>query len=538
MIRSGDLQQRLRDLERTNRELMRQRDQLRDLINTPRNVMLFSFDLQCNYIAFNEAHREFVKHNWEQDIYPGMHVFDILPSAEERQESRQNFDRVLAGESYILRRKYRKPKGDIGFYQNTYVPIIRGTDILGATVFAHDITEWNEREEEGRKYRAIFEKALEGIYRSTAAGRFLEANREMARILGYASPEQFMAEVTDISQQLYCDPADRERVFSILRREGVVKDFETRMFRRDGNEIWVEFNARIEKDDQGHTLFIEGKLTDITDRKEAERKAELRRQKMIQADKMASLGVLVAGVAHEINNPNGFLTLNLPLLRDVWEDAIKVLNEYQEEHGDFVLGGLEYSELKFQMPHLLHGMIEGSDRIKDIVTRLKDYSRQRPEGERESTDLNSIIIGALAFVRHKLKAAAPQHVIYLSQTPVLIEADAQRLIQVLINLLVNACEAVQPGQGHISLRVLDNWGPEELAGIEIRDNGCGIPPLDIKYIQDPFFTTKREQGGTGLGLSISSAIMREHGGRLEFSSLPGQGTTVRMLLPRPSAIRD
>ena len=527
----GELLRRLRELESRNRQLLRERDDLRALIDTPRNVMLFSFDLNYNYIVFNQAHREFVKHNWSLDIHPGMHVFDILSDPEERAATRRNFDRVLAGESYILRRKYRQPKGEIGFYQNTYVPILRGGEILGGTVFAHDITEWSEREEEGRKYRAIFEKALEGIYRSTAQGRFLEANREMARILGYASPEELMRQVTDISRQLYCDPADRDRVFSILRRDGVVKDFETRMRRQDGSEIWVEFNARSEKDG-GRTVFIEGKLTDITARKEAERKAELRRQKMIQADKMASLGVLVAGVAHEINNPNSFLTLNLPLLRDVWADALKVLDEYHEEHGDFVLGGIDFPELRGQLPPLLQGMIEGSARIKDIVLRLMDYSRQRPEGEREVTDLNNVVTGALAFVRHKLKSVAPGHVIRLDPGHPLVEADPQRLIQVLINLLVNAAEAVPAGGGQISVRVLSEFGEDAAwAGIEIRDNGCGIDPLDLKYIQDPFFTTKREQGGTGLGLSISSAIMHEHGGRLEFSSQPGSGTAVRMLLP-------
>ena len=527
-----DLLLRLRELERANHALTRELHDLRALIDTPLNVMLFSFDLNYNYIAFNQAHREFVKHNWNLDIHPGMHVFDILADAEERAASRRNFDRVLAGESYILRRKYRKPRGEVGFYQNTYVPLVHGGEILGAVVFAHDITEWSEREEEGRKYRAIFEKALEGIYRSTAAGRFLEANREMARILGYDSPEDLMDSVTNIGRQLYCDPDDRERVFSIIRREGVIKDFETRMRRKDGSEIWVEFNARSEKDEEGRTVFIEGKLTDITARKDAERKAELRRQKMIQADKMASLGVLVAGVAHEINNPNSFLTLNLPLLRDIWADALHVLDDYQDEHGDFVLGGLEYSELRQQMPLLLQGMVDGSERIKDIVSRLKDYSRQRPEGERESTDLNNVVAGALAFVRHKLKQAAPGYIVRLAPEPTLVEADPQRMIQVLINLLVNACEAVPAAGGEITVQVLSRHGEDQAwAGVEVRDNGCGIDPLDLKYIQDPFFTTKREQGGTGLGLSISSAIMHDHGGRLEFSSRPGQGTTVRMLLP-------
>ncbi len=526
---------RLRELEAKNRQLLRELEDLRTLIDPPRNVMLFSFDLNYNYIAFNQAHRDFVKHNWGMDIHPGMHVFDILNDPQEKLSSLRNFDRVLAGESYILRRRYRKPKGDVGFYQNTYVPIMHGGEILGGTVFAHDITEWSEREEEGKKYRAIFEKALEGIYRSTAGGRFLEANREMARILGYDSPEDLMRTVTDISRQLYCDPVDRERFFSMLRRDGLVKDYETRMRRKDGSEIWVEFNARVEKNTRGQTAFIEGKLTDITTRKEAERKAELRRQKMIQADKMASLGVLVAGVAHEINNPNSFLTLNLPLLHDVWTDSLKILDEYHEEHGDFVLGGINYPELRQQMPLLLQGMIEGSDRIKDIVSRLKDYSRQRPQGGREMTDLNNVVTGALAFVRHKLKSVAPGYVIRMEPGQPMVHADPQRLIQVLINLLVNATEAVPNTGGQITVQVLSRCGENaSWAGIEVRDNGCGIDPMDLKCIQDPFFTTKREQGGTGLGLSISSAIMHDHGGRLEFESTPGQGTTVRMMLPLAS----
>ncbi|KAF5045057.1 Signal transduction histidine-protein kinase AtoS [anaerobic digester metagenome] len=135
-------------------------------------------------------------------------------------------------------------------------------------------------------------------------------------------------------------------------------------------------------------------------------------------------------------------------------------------------------------------------------------------------------------MRHKLKSSAPGYLVRLAPEPALVEADPQRLIQVLINLLVNACEAVPAAGGEITVQVLSDAGEDRAwAGVEVRDNGCGIAPLDLKYIQDPFFTTKREQGGTGLGLSISSAIMHEHGGRLEFLSEPGSGTTVRMLLP-------
>ena len=520
---------RISVLAEQNNRLRREIKQLRALIDAPRNLMQFSFDPGYRYITYNQAHYEFVKHNWGVTICPGMNILDIFANEQERESARGHFDRVLGGESYILKREYKRRKGETSFYENTYVPVIENGVITAGSVSAHDITEWNEIEAQGRKYRAIFDKALEGIFRSTAKGRFIEANREMARILGYSSPIELMESITDISTQLYCDPVERDTVMAILRDQELVKDFETRMFRKDGTSIWVEFNARCEKDDEGHTIYVEGKLTDISARKKNER----RRQQMMQAEKMASLGVLVAGVAHEINNPNSYLTLNLPTLRDVWNDAQEILDEYSDEHGDFVLGGLEYSELREQFPYLLSEMIEGAGRIKDIVSQLKDYSRQDSEDVREFVELNSIVRGALTFVRHRIKNSVRHFELSLPERSPVVEGNPQRLIQVLMNLIVNSCEAMSEddSQLSVSVRTAKDGDKSAMAMIIVKDNGHGIPEENLRHIEDPFFTTKRDSGGTGLGLSISSSIIKKNNGSLEFSSPAEGGTVAVMKLP-------
>ncbi|NDV26031.1 PAS domain-containing sensor histidine kinase [Desulfovibrio sp. JC010] len=523
------LHKRVSALAEQNNRLRKEIKQLRALIDAPRNLMQFSFDSEYRYITYNQAHFEFIKHSWGVSICPGMNILDIFSSDQDRESARNHFDRVLGGESYILKREYKPRKGETRFYENTYVPVFENGVIVAGSVAAHDITEWSEIEEEGRKYRAIFDKALEGIFRSTAKGRFIEANQEMARILGYKSPEELMESITDISKQLYCDPVERDTVMAILRDQELVKDFETRMFRKDGTSIWVEFNARCEKDDDGHTLYVEGKLTDISTRKENDR----RRRQMVQAEKMASLGVLVAGVAHEINNPNSYLTLNLPTLRDVWNDAQEILDEYSDEHGDFVLGGLEYSELREQFPYLLGEMIEGAGRIKDIVSQLKDYSRQDSEDAREFVELNNVVRGALTFVRHKIKKTVRHFELTLPEKSPVVEGNQQRLIQVLMNLIVNSCEAMPAEDSHLSVSVSTSQGEKQKARamIIVKDNGHGIPQENLRHIEDPFFTTKRDSGGTGLGLSISSSIVKMNNGKLEFLSPPEGGTVAVISLP-------
>lgn len=268
--------------------------------------------------------------------------------------------------------------------------------------------------------------------------------------------------------------------------------------------------------------------TEIGAREEAQRKATLREQQLRQADKMVSLGILVSGVAHEINNPNGLIALNLGLLADIWEKALPVLDEYRAEHGDFSLGPMNYSELRDQLPIILADAASGSERIKAIVDDLKGFARQSEERLDEAVDLNAMVQSSINLVSSHLKKATRHLTVDLAAERPQTRGNGRRLEQVVINLLLNACDALESTEA--SIRVSTRLDGGRII-IEVTDTGRGIAEEDLPRVTDPFFTTRRAAGGTGLGLSVSAGIVEEHGGQLSFESKPGAGTTARILLP-------
>jgi polar amino acid transport system substrate-binding protein len=268
---------------------------------------------------------------------------------------------------------------------------------------------------------------------------------------------------------------------------------------------------------------------EIVERNRALEELRLHQDKLIQADKMATLGILVAGVAHEVNNPNGLILLNLPILKDVYDDALETLELRYREQGDFTLGGLPYSRMRQEVPHMLEDMSEGAARIKRIVEDLKDYARQDSVARREPFDLNSVAQAALRLVETSIRKATTRcQASYCEGLP-LVSGNALRIEQVIVNLLINACQSLPSRDCGIFL----GTGFEPATGLvrlTVRDEGIGIPPESLSRLTDPFFTTKRESGGTGLGLSISAGIVQEHGGNLSFDSPPGCGTTATLTL--------
>lgn len=246
--------------------------------------------------------------------------------------------------------------------------------------------------------------------------------------------------------------------------------------------------------------------------------------------RLASLGELAAGVAHEINNPNGLMLLNLPTLRDFVRDALDLQQQLAATDPALTLGGFNVRRSATAFPQLLTELEDGARRIKQIVEDLKDFSRQESYTTEESFDLNLSAEKALRLAANHLKKATDHFSSQLwSQLPA-AKGAAQRIEQVIVNLLINACEALTSSQQQIQLATGFDQQRQEVF-LQVRDTGRGIAAELLPHITDPFFTTRREAGGTGLGLSVSARIIKDYHGRLQFSSTPGEGTTVSIHFP-------
>jgi polar amino acid transport system substrate-binding protein len=268
----------------------------------------------------------------------------------------------------------------------------------------------------------------------------------------------------------------------------------------------------------------------VAEKEQALEELRLQQDKLVQADKMTSLGILVSGVAHEINNPNGLILLNVPTLKEASADAEIILEEYYRQHGDFSYGGIPYSRMREKIPRLFTEMQEGAKRIKRIVDDLKDFARRDSNTSTEKIDLNSIAQAAVRLVEPSLRDATHYFVAAYGTNLPAVLGNAQRIEQVIVNLLLNACQALPDKESRISLRTEHDQATGSVM-LTVADEGIGISPDDRPFLTDPFFTTKRDSGGTGLGLSVSAGIVKEHGGSLDFTSTPGEGTVVALSMP-------
>ncbi len=275
---------------------------------------------------------------------------------------------------------------------------------------------------------------------------------------------------------------------------------------------------------------ISQKLGGVIKRKQTEERLKIHDQQLIQADKMISLGILVSGVAHEINNPNHAIASNVSPLKKIWDDVIPILNEYQKQVGEFEIAGLKYSNACEQVQDIFKNITKSSNRIRNIVHELGIFSRAQPLIYYETIQLNNIVISALTLLQSMTRKSTK----YLSQKLAtdlpLIKGNFQQLEQVAINLIQNACQSLTNREERITISTFYDH-QQAVVGLKIVDEGCGIPAESLKRITDPFFTLKRDIGCIGLGLAISSKLILEHHGRLQF--MPGlkKGTIATVLLP-------
>jgi signal transduction histidine kinase len=336
--------------------------------------------------------------------------------------------------------------------------------------------------------------------------------------------------------------ADAERLFAA----GVTNyEQEYRILTSENRVVWVLARTAIKYDAEGKPEFFDGVLTDITQRRldqtrlaetlaqqlSLNKRLEEANNQLLQSEKMASIGQLAAGVAHELNNPIGFVHSNLGTLDGYLHDLMSIINAYEKAAGDpveavqRVMEECDYAFLKEDIFSLLSESKDGLGRVRKIVQDLKSFSRVG-EQEWQEADLHQGLDSTLNIVWNELKYKCKVVKEY-GDIPH-IHCMISQLNQVFMNLLVNAGHAIET-QGTITIRT--SLISEDQVCIEVSDTGKGIAPEHITRIFEPFFTTKPVGKGTGLGLSLSYGIVQRHGGHIEVKSQPGVGSTFRVLLP-------
>jgi PAS domain S-box-containing protein len=386
------------------------------------------------------------------------------------------------------------------------------------------------------KFRNLTASAQDAIAMMDHHGNISYWNEAAAEIFGFSAAEALGKPIHTLISPRLSDSGQRGAMEEKPVSDGPIREtIELITKRKDGTEFPIELSlseARIK--DQWNSIWI---IRDITERRRAEDETRLQQQQLVQADKMISLGVLISGVAHEINNPNSIAMLNTSMLFRAWESARPILDEYYRENGDFLVAGLQYSEMCEQIPRLFLELEESARRIKNIVHDLKDYARQDTTRHMEPVDLNEIARAAVRLNHNKIKNATRNFGMELAPNLPPIRGNRQRLEQVLINLIQNSCEALASQDAAISLASRHDANSDEVE-VSVHDQGTGIAEEIINRITDPFFTTKRSYGGTGLGLSVSAGIIKEHQGRLRFASSPEAGTTATISFPAWREGRD
>ena len=382
---------------------------------------------------------------------------------------------------------------------------------------ATDVTE-RQRAEEGlrhseQKYRDIFDFATVGIYQCRDDGSLITVNAQLARMLGYDSPEDLMKHNLD---DIYMDPAERREWTSSYEPGEKGHRRELRWKRKDGKPIWLELNARTIRNADGSTRYIEGFVHDITDRRESEEEKRRLLEQLVQSQKMEAVGQLAGGIAHDFNN------------------LLTAITGYSE----LLLGELPPEDLRRSHAEEIR---KAGERAASLTQQLLAFSR-RQVLEPKILDVNTVV----SDIERMLRRLIGEHIELKTRKEInlwKVRADPGQIEQAILNLVINARDAMPEG-GTLAIETNNKSLDEAYASshvptqagdyveVAVTDTGSGISDEVMARLFEPFFTTKEVGKGTGLGLSTTYGIVKQSGGYLWCESEVGRGTTFRVYLPR------
>ena len=360
-------------------------------------------------------------------------------------------------------------------------------------------------------YRGMFEHAIWGIFQTTPDGHYLAANPALARIYGYESPACMLDALTDIGRQLYVDPHRRDEFVRLMRETGTVSGFESQVYRRDGQVIWISECCREVRSAAGALLYYEGTVEDITVRKNAERDLKMAKDQAEAANRAKS--AFLANMSHEIRTPLNAILGFAQILRD---GILGPIGEpkYHEYAGDIYRSG----------KHLL-------DVINDILDLTKIEGGHLKLDEQD-VDVGNVFAACERLVAESARAAGVSLKVVSPAVPVTLFVDPTRLTQILLNLLSNAIKFTPEGR---SVKLSTGFASSGDVLMVVEDTGIGMTAEEMVQALQPFQqidnSLARRYEGTGLGLTLTKLLAELHGGALKLESEPGQGTRVTVSLP-------
>lgn len=486
-------------------------------------------------VSFKDIKGRYLLANHSFDAFYGLkdknvagHTDATLKSAEEAQRSVDRDRRVIQS-GQMLRFESQQPSGpdsDCSHWDVRKVPVKNDKGaIIGILSLSRNVTDYKRRESQLRQSKAVLRAFLDGISDPMV---MIDNNLRLVYINKAATHAHLNHSgqgKTGTCAGLLCD-GQRNCHACLIPTLISHKEQYSYECVRNGKPERIEmvdfYPLSLDQDGLDGAIV---RIRDITQAKRVERH-------MIHNEKMASLGMLISGIAHEINNPNSFITFNVPILKTYLKKIFMAMDAqpHAVSHNDWF--GMDYKAFRKEIFGLLSNLSHGSARIDNIVSNLKTMANPTLPRERSQwTDILGVINKAVILCRGEIRKYVSNFEV--EQSPVAVEAyvDPEGLEQVLINLLINAAHAADKPDARIWLRTRPADGDNPDVRIEVHDNGCGMDPATRDSIFDPFFTTKEPGVGTGLGLSVSYNLIRQMGAHIHVQSSLGQGTIFTIHLP-------
>lgn len=397
--------------------------------------------------------------------------------------------------------------GEVIWEERVFAPIIGSNGEVKYVIESlRDITKIKHLEKKYSDIRELIDRVVQSsvsaIMAADRKGEIILMNKAAEELFGYSVSDANLVNIED-----FYPPGVAREIMKKLRDKNIAEagklpSTQVNIITKGGELIPVEMTAAIIYED-GKESATAAIFNDLRERQAVQKKLEETENQLFQSEKLASLGRLSAGVAHEINNPLTSILLYGNIMREKLEESHHLSNN------------LDY-------------ILEDAERCKDIVKNLLAYSRQtRPT--KEVFYLNNLVGESLRLIRDQKLFMNVKIIRDLDECQILINADKNQLCQVLINLIINACDAME-GKGTLILKTYRNR-KENKAYIEVTDTGSGIPQENLSKVFDPFFTTKDIGKGTGLGLSMAYGILEENHGKISIKETGPDGTTMLLELP-------